>query len=400
MSPEKTGSRNGVSRLAVGAGIVGFVLVLASCGAKSTAATSSSGGTMAAAATSQTGSAMDNMKYVKDQIQKFSSIPAFSPPGPSFDVKSLAGKTIFNVPQTETIPFLAITIKSMANIAGQIGVKFVDYPTTGQPSQWVQGISQAIEQKANVLSLNVVDPREVGPQIDQARKAGIPAVSQQFYDVTQASEVPANVAADRADQFTEAAKLEADWVISDTNGSADAVVVYNQEVLSSVAMVTALKSEFGTYCSACKVTYLNIPSTDWATKVQPEVAAALVQDPGVNYIIPIYDALAQFVVPAITVANKVGKVHVATFNGSPFALKMIQDADVVRMDVGEDLEWLAYANMDELLRVMAGKPPLADEHTALRIFTKANVGETGSPPTYNSGFGTAYVDGYHKLWGL
>ena len=373
---------------------VTLLLVLASCSPKSGASADSP--TMKAAALSMS----SGLDYVKGQLAKYTAIPTFTPPGPPINVKSLTGKIIFNVPQTETIPFLSITIKAMADIAKDIGVKFVDYPTTGQPSQWVQGISQAIAEKAKVLSLNVVDPREVGPQIDQAKAAGIPAVSEQFFDVTQAGEVPSNVAGNRADQFTEAAKLEADWAIQDTSGAADVLVVYNKEVLSSVAMVAALQSEFTTYCSACKVTYLDVPATDWATKVQPEVASALVQDSKVNYIIPIYDALAQFVVPAIVASSKVGQVHVATFNGTPFALKMIQDGDVVRMDVGEDLSWLAYANMDELLRVALGQPPLADEHTALRVFTKANVAETGTPPTYNNGFGDSYVTGYKQLWGL
>jgi len=70
------------------------------------------------------------------------------------------------------------------------------------------------------------------------------------------------------------------------------------------------------------------------------------------------------------------------------------------MDIGENLNWLASANMDEMMRTMLRLPSVANEHTALRVFTKANVAQTGTPPKFNLGFGTAYVSGYDKLWGL
>jgi ribose transport system substrate-binding protein len=48
---------------------------------------------------------------------------------------------------------------------------------------------------------------------------------------------------------------------------------------------------------------------------------------------------------------------------------------------------------------MLGQPPLADEKTALRVFTTDNIADTGNPPAFNKGFGTAYTTGYATLWG-
>jgi ribose transport system substrate-binding protein len=108
--------------------------------------------------------------------------------------------------------------------------------------------------------------------------------------------------------------------------------------------------------------------------------------------------MCQFVVPAITAAHRVGQVHVATYNGTPFVLKDIQDGDIVRMDVGENLEWLGWADMDAAMRVLAGLKPPTDEQTALRMFTKDNVNSAGKPPAVNRGLGSAYVGGYNRLW--
>jgi ribose transport system substrate-binding protein len=148
------------------------------------------------------------------------------------------------------------------------------------------------------------------------------------------------------------------------------------------------------------VQYINVPSSDWATRIQPDVQSAIVADPNINYVIPIYDPMTQFVVPAITATGKTGKIHVATFNGTPDALKMLASGTVVRMDIGENLEWLASANLDELFRAMLGSAPVANENTALRVFTQQTVSDTGNPPQYNLGFGSAYTAGYDALWGV
>jgi ribose transport system substrate-binding protein len=112
--------------------------------------------------------------------------------------------------------------------------------------------------------------------------------------------------------------------------------------------------------------------------------------------------MSQFVVPAITAANKIGKVHISTYNGTPFVLGYMQKGDIVRMDVGENLNWLGWAYIDADMRILSGqKLPLQfDEHTPLRVFTKANVAQAGTPPQLSTGYGTAYQIGYKKLWGI
>ena len=126
--------------------------------------------------------------------------------------------------------------------------------------------------------------------------------------------------------------------------------------------------------SGCKLTIVNVPIPDWATKIQTEVQSALVKDPGVNYVIPFVDGMANFAASGITAAGKKDKVKISTFNGTPFALKMIQDGNVVAQDVGENLDWLGWADMDQALRILVGAKPVQSEHTPLRVFDKTNVG--------------------------
>jgi ribose transport system substrate-binding protein len=131
------------------------------------------------------------------------------------------------------------------------------------------------------------------------------------------------------------------------------------------------------------------------------VKSALTQDPGINYVIPIYDSMAFFAVPAITEAGKQGSVKVATYNGTPDVLKFLQANNVVDMEVGENLDWLAHANMDAAFRILSGQkvPTKLDERTPLRVFDATNVAQAGKPPKFSVGYGNAYTVGYAKLWG-
>jgi ribose transport system substrate-binding protein len=384
-----------VSALAAAA-CVAFISACSSSSPGSGSAAASSGSS-GAAASDAAGSAATGAAAA--ELAKYLGTPRFTAPGPSINVSSLKGETIYSIPQSDTIPFLSETESAEQALAAKLGIHWVEYPTSGTTAEWIRGIDTAIAAKANAILLNALDPRAVLPQIEAAKKAGIPVISAQFFDISQASLVPPALAGFRGDNFAEAARLEADWVIKDTAGRADVLVVENTEQLSTVAMLAAMKAEFAARCPACKVTYINVPSSDWATRIQPDVAAAVTADPSINYVIPVYDPMTQFVVPAIIAAGKQSQIHIATFNGTPAVLKMMQAGGIVRMDIGENLSWLASANLDELFRVMLKQPPLGNEKTALRVFTRQTVGQTGNPPQYDLGFGSSYATGYAKLWG-
>jgi ribose transport system substrate-binding protein len=376
----------------VTAAAVGVALVASAC--SSSGGSSGTGTSTSPASSAGSGS---GVAAAAAELAKHTGIPAFTPPGPSIDVSSLKGKTVYSIIQSSANPFLAVTESAQKALADKLGIKYVEYTTQGTPAEWMRGINQAIAVKASAILLDALDPRLVAPQIAAAKAAGIPVVSAQFYDLSQVSSAPTDLAAVRADNFTEAAKLEADEAIKDTDGKADVVVVENKEQLSTLAMLASLKAEFAANCPACKVTYINVPSSEWATKIQTEVQSAIVSDPGINYIIPIYDPMSQFVIPAITATSKTNKIHIATFNGIPAVLSLVKSGPDVKMDVGENMQWLAYANLDELFRVMLGKPPVADEKTALRVFTSSNIADTGNPPEFSKGTGNAYITGYDSL---
>jgi len=125
----------------------------------------------------------------------------------------------------------------------------------------------------------------------------------------------------------------------------------------------------------------------------------LLADPTINYIIIIYDSMAQFVTPAVTISGAQNRVKINAFNGTPFVLGLIQDGKV-EMDIGENLDWIGHAVMDAEMRMVCKLPPISNPMIPFYIFDAKNAKDAGTPPQLSQGYGDAYVDGYAKLWML
>jgi ribose transport system substrate-binding protein len=331
-------------------------------------------------------------------LRKYKAVPKFTPPGPAFDAKARAGgKTLFVIPASSQVPFVATIANHIKRIARPVGVKVTTWQNQGQPSQWVQGMNAAIAQKASAIVLLAGnDPAGLQPQIKAAKAKGIPTIVAHLYDENQPS--APNVGGLINIPYKIAGTLIADQAIIDTKGKANALVVTINQVKSTVPMVAGIRGEFAKYCKGCKLTFTDVTIADIATKIQPNVQAALTRDPGINYVIALYDsAEVPFAAAAIRAAGRIGKVKVSTFNGTPEILKMVKQGDIVSMDVGENLEWIGYAVVDQSMRIMGGLKPVKSEHVPVRVFDRSNIGQAGS--SFTSGWGSSYVSGYRKLWG-
>ena len=332
-------------------------------------------------------------------LNKHKAVPKFVAPGPAFNAKAKAGgKTIFIIPASSQIPFVATIANHIKRITRPAGVKVTIWQNQGQPSQWVQGMNAAVSQKASAIVLLAGnDPAGLQPQIKAAKAKGIPTIVAHLYDDNQPS--APNVGGVVNIPYKIAGQLIADQAIADTEGKANALVVTINQVKSTLPMVAGIREEFRKYCSGCKLKFTDVTIADVATKIQPNVQAALTGDPGINYVIALYDsAEVPFVAAAIRAAGRTGRVKVSTFNGTPEILKMVKQGDIVTMNVGENLEWIGYAIADQSMRIMGGLKPVRNARVPVRVFDRSNIGQAG--PNFTSGWGNSYVSGYRKLWGL
>lgn len=373
-------------------------LALAACGGEESndTGTASTGG----------GGESTVVQQATQAIDDYRSIPEFTLEAPAIDVSKARGKSVFAIPIASANEFNATIDKLMGDISKDLGIEFFEYENQGTPTEWAKGIEQAIAQKADVIiMMGGGDPSLVLPQIKRAKAAGIPTISSHYFQYGQLDpKVEQELGAVVYVAFNQAATLMADYALAEKGEDLNALIVTAKEAVPSAGMEESIKSEVARLCPSCKTTTINVPVADWASKMQGEVQSALAKDPDINYVLPLYDPMVIGAQAGVNAAGRSGTVNIASYATTPAVLKLIQDGDVVQMDVGESVEWVAYATMDQALRLLTGEPPLPrgdnNEKLGLRVFDDSNVDETGTPPTSDQGFGDEYVAGYEQLWGL
>ncbi len=344
--------------------------------------------------------AADGVVRAKAALEIYTRKPVFKAPGAPFDARACAaGKKMLSMPTSSANPFLKGIIDREKKVGATLGLEVREWENQGQPSQWVQGFEYAIRDKFDIIDLiSGIDPATLDPQVKAATAAGVKVMTSHFYD--PAPRQHPLLAASLTIGFNETGKILANWATADTNGKANVVLVVANEATPTFPLVAGFKETLKANCPGCRIVQtINAGVTEWATKIQPAVQAAIRANPEVNVVVPIYDSMAQFVVPALRLTGNAGTVKVATFNGTPFVLDFIQQG-VVSMDIGESLDWIAYATVDGYLRAACGLKAPTALNVPFYIFDRSNVAEAGTPAKFDTGYGDAYVQGFRKLWGL
>jgi ribose transport system substrate-binding protein len=342
--------------------------------------------------------AEDGLDRAKAVVDFYKTKPEFHPRGQPFDAKSCAaGKKMLSIPNSSANPFLKGIIAQEIKDGKEIGLAVTEWENQGQPNQWVQGMNFAIQSHFDIVDLiSGLDPKLIGPQIKAATDSGVKTMASHFYDPSQT--VDPALAESLSVDFNQVGKILADWAIVRTGGKANIVIVKTDEVPPTAPLVAGIESELAANCPDCKIVQqVNVGVTEWGTRIQPSVQSALIANPGVNFVIPIYDSMSQFVVPAIRLTGKAASVKIATFNGTPFVLDYIQQGSV-DMDIGESLDWIARATIDGYLRALCGLEAPKEIGVPFYIFDSANAKDAGTPATFDRGYGSDYIAGYRALW--
>jgi ribose transport system substrate-binding protein len=334
----------------------------------------------------------------REQLEPYRQLPKFQASGEAFDARAcMKGKSILSIPASSAVPFIKTIQESIEKLASEIGFTYKPWENQGQVTQWVQGFDYAINNKFQLIEMLAgADPRFVEPQIKAAKAAGLLVVAAHLTGYEQPP--PGGVTGVVPIDYKRAGGLLADWAIWKTDGKVDAGVMGVSDVLSTDSMFSGFKEEFAK-CPNCRANYLNVTIPEMAVKTQSMAQGALTADPSINYMIPIYDVLSQWVVPAVTISARQDKVKIATFNGTPFALTMVQNGKI-EMDIGENLDWIGHAVLDAEMRMICGLPAVKDPKIPLLIFDKSNADSAGKPAKVSTGYGEEYLGGYRQLWKL
>ncbi len=320
----------------------------------------------------------------------------FNAPGPAFDAKLAAGKALWYISFSEQSPVMATWSGTMKRLVESYGAKVNIVDGKAQFSEFGRNIEQAVANKADAILLMGIPPQAFGVQVAAAKKAGIPVIvgSNGVAAIPTTDGVVAAVTINHIG----VGKLLAAWMVANSDGKSEAVVVTHEEVMGTKEIVDSISGETKRLCANCSVKVENLPFARIQT--EGEVTQSLaVRNPNLDYIVPVYDFETLTMIPALGQAGASDRVHLASFNAIPPVMENLKKG-AVKADVGAPNVWFGFGMADQILRVLSGTGPVADLKIPLRLFTTENIGDIDLSAGEGSWYGSVdFPSEYRKLWG-
>jgi ABC-type sugar transport system substrate-binding protein len=321
----------------------------------------------------------------------------FVAPGPAFDANKIAGKTLWYISFSEQSPVMATWSGTMQRIVQSYGGKVNIVDGKSNFSEFGRLIEQAVANHADAIVLMGIPPQAFSVQMQQAKDAKIPVIvgSNGVAAVPETNGVVGAVTIDHA----QVGKLLGAWVVADTGGKGQTVVVTHDEVMGTKTIVDSVSGEVNRLCgSACSVKAENLPFARIQT--EGEVTQSLAaRNPDLKYIIPVYDFETLTMAAALQSAGAADRISLASFNAIPAVMQKLKKGEV-GADVGAPNGWFGFAMADQIMRVMGGISPVADIKVPLRLFTRENIDSIDLDVGEGSWYGKVdFPVEYRKLWG-
>jgi ribose transport system substrate-binding protein len=381
------------ARPLVAAAAVGLALATAACG-------SDSGGGSGSGSGGGEGPTAEQLEEIQQLVDAAQEVPTYEDPGPPLDLSSLAGKKVMVIPTASQLPVCDQIGKDIAELAEEVGMTGTYFENSGGPQGWIPGMQQAVSQDYDAIVLVCgIDPNLITPQVQAATDAGIAVIDSGLFDTEDGGSDPL-VTAQTNIPNAESIRRSVDVAFLDNGEEAfDVVMVTSDEVPAGVKMEEAIRDEFATYCPGCNIQKVNVAIPDWGTKIQGEVSSALLANPNIKAVIPIFDGMVPPAGAAVTASNRDDVFLYGCYGGTPAYIAEMGESIPMHSDTGPTHLWRAYATSDQMFRVLTGAGALDpnDAFDPHRLWTLDNKDDVQGE---NDGFGTEFVDGYRALWGL
>ena len=275
-------------------------------------------------------------------------------------------------------------------------VKFVDGKI--DPNVWLEAIRNAVNAGADGIVTQFVDCPSVKSGLLAAKEAKVPVISINGADCED-EPLFAGVTTSNYGSLQEAnaayGKVQASWVIADSNGTANVVSMENVETTGTKVWTQSWKDTLAA-CEGCEVASTTWSFGDLGPKLQQKTQQALLKAPDADYVWGfVDDAIAAGIASGVKAAGR--KVKLVGFDCDPNILKLMKAGEVASC-FDATPTWPAYAAADGLVRVFAGEQPSTESGRGLMLVTpKVNF------PTDLSRYPEPAIDFrkiYQTTWGV
>ena len=385
-----------LSVLAVGA---------AACGGGSTPSSAGSAGSAAgsaapSAAAGSSGGASDVVASCNKMITAASAPLTFAAPGPAFDAAKLRGKKVMFLSLAQAVPAIAQAAAATQQAGKLVGINVDVFDTKGNVSLMQQGIQQAINTHESAIILLGIPLDVTANALQKAHAAGITLVSELNNQPTAGAPgqgAGPNVFGSTGPDRTVSGELLACKAVVDTQGKANVVIFGDDELTTAAPPEVAGMEAILKQCTGCTYKKNSTPTASWQTDLPSKAASTVQSDPRVNYLLPLYDGMAIFMVSGVKSGGAGSRVKIASFNAAPAGLSMIKSGGPLVADPGQPNTWMAWQGLDQAMRGMLGLAPGRPD-VPIRFFDKSNL-QALDVNNEAALFGNGYDAGFRQLWG-
>lgn len=362
LDPMRSPRRRSHRRLKAIVPVVGIsvVLVLSACSSGKSSTKTTNGATGAT-----TGTGNSAIAGAQADFDRVTGAYKFTPPGEAVTVgDSLKGKSIWKI-DFIPIPIIQAFTTIDKSIAEQFGATFHSCNANAQAAAAAACISQALNAHADVIITDAMPAQLAGPSIQKIKDSGTKLL---YADVGYTGDAMTPNYSEFATDQRASARDAADGLIVKLNGKANILAFYISDIPENVAATQAADGSAGEVkknCPSCTFDSVGLASpdiTNWAAKI----GAALIAHPNANAVLAEVDPMVSAVLQAVKTTGR--KMTIVSGSSAPTGLAAVKSGQLY-MEVGTPVILTAYAQMDQVIRMVLGKTPLTKYPNATHGFT-------------------------------
>jgi ribose transport system substrate-binding protein len=272
-------------------------------------------------------------------------------PTGKIDSSKNRGKTIWFISSTQQVQVLLNISKGVQAAGSAAGLQVKVYDGAGSPAKYNDGLTQAVDQRADGIILQGIDPALVTSPLAKATAAKIATIDSMNGDPSDRLQngISSHVTVD----FTKSGKLQADYILAKTKCDAKILELTSSLFVAVKDRHKGFADEIHRLCSGCKITTKEVDFQNISSSVSSLVRAGIQRDPNINYVMANDDSMGFFVPP--TLQSLGSKVPVVSGNGVAETLAYITKKQNLTMDVSfAPAAYIGWKQVDLLQRAMLG----------------------------------------------
>jgi ribose transport system substrate-binding protein len=324
------------------------------------------------------------------------------PPGPAFDASSLRGKKVWFVSFALAINYSQQVWRGVQETAKPLGITVKSFDGKFNAAETSRGIALAVQDKADAIIVHSLPPVVLAPAINRAAKAGVKIIAAEIQNPgPPLPGTPTTVSAIAGHSYSIPAQTMASEVVADSNGKANVLFFSANDIGPGSKQGTAtFVGTMKKLCPSCKVQVTDAPVAQWSG-LTTRITSLLRANPSVNYVVPIFDGMAVYLVPGIRSAGASNRVKIVSGDATASVIENVKKRSIVIGDVGQPNVWTGWAIVDQTARVLAGEKPLQDVGIRYRLFTAKNSANINTKTDPTNWYGPLdFRAAYKKIWGV